>query len=99
LADSEFIARAIVTYEAARAAKVRWLPGVCLVPEVARLAGSMGYRPDEIARVGELTEDLQADGVVFLRGSVVILDEEGFPSGLFGWDLPGAVDRLTRRCT
>ena len=89
---------AVVTDEAARAAKVRWLPSVCLVPEVTHLAERLGFRPDEIARVGELTEDLPADGVVFLRGSVVIPGEDGLPAGFFGWDRPGAVERLTRRC-
>jgi hypothetical protein len=62
-----------------------------------QLAEQMGFRPEEIARVGELLEDLRADGVLFLRGAVVIPDEDAVPCGFFGWDAAGAVERLTRR--
>ena len=66
-----FIARAIIGWEEARGAQVRWLPDARLVPEVVRLAEQMGFGPDQIARVGELTEDLPFGDVVLRRGSVI----------------------------
>ncbi|QEL19237.1 hypothetical protein [Limnoglobus roseus] len=96
MARPDFIAYACVSREAGLAARVRWLPTARLTPEVVQIAERMGFFPEEIARVGVLTADLPADGVVFLREAVVIPDEDGVPCGFFGWDSPGAVDRLTQ---
>jgi hypothetical protein len=97
MANATFVASAVIADETSRMAKVRWHTGICLVPEVAHLASRMGFTSSEILSIGELLEDLREGEVTYRRGAVVLPDEFGNPTGLFGWDTPGAIDRLTIR--
>ena len=82
VSDHGFISSACISFETARAAKVHWLSDTYLIPEVVRIAQQMGYSAKEIAQVGELLEDLHEMNVVFRKGTVVIPDDTGMPSGL-----------------
>jgi hypothetical protein len=95
--ETTFIASAVIADETGRVAKVRWLEGTRLRPEVAELACRMGFTSAETVQVGELLEDLREGEEVYCRGAVVLPGESGNPTGLFGWDTPGAVERLTIR--
>jgi hypothetical protein len=97
MAETTFIASAVIGADAGRVAKVRWLTGARLQPAVVELASRMGFTSSEINQVGELLEDLREGGVIYHRGAVVLPDDCGNPTGLFGWDTPGAVERLTIR--
>jgi hypothetical protein len=77
---------AIISQDEARKAHVYWSPGHRLPEELIPTATSLGYTASELETysVGELEDDLVIDGAVYLRGAVVLPDEQGYPAALFG---------------
>jgi hypothetical protein len=77
---------AIIGQEEARKADVHWMPGRRLPEELISTAMSLGYTASELdaVSVGELKDDLVIDGAVYLRGALVLPDEQGHPAALFG---------------
>jgi hypothetical protein len=81
--DWEF---AIIGQDEARKAQVHWLPGRRLPGELISTAMSLGFTASELDSysIGELKDDLVIDNTVYLRGAIVLPDEEGYPAALFG---------------
>ena len=77
---------AIIGQDEARKAHVRWAPGRRLPAELIPTAMSLGYTGSELDTysIGELTDDLAIDNAVYLRGALVLPDEQGDPAALFG---------------
>ena len=77
---------AIMGPDEARKAHVNWLPGRRLPGELIPIALRLGYTASELDAysVGELTDDLVIDNAVYLRGALVLPDEQGYPAALFG---------------
>ncbi len=77
---------AVISQEEARRACVNWVPGQRLPEELIPTAMSLGYTESELATysTGELGDDLAIDNAVYLRGALVLPDEQGFPAALFG---------------
>ena len=86
LATTEEWEFAIISQDEALKAHVHWLPGRRLSKELIPTAMSLGYTASEldIYSIGELQEDLVIDGNVYLRGAIVLPDEQGYPAALFG---------------
>jgi hypothetical protein len=77
---------AILGPDEARKAHVHWVPGRPLPAELIPIAMRLGYTGSELATysIGELTDDLAIDHAVYLRGALVLPDEQGYPAALFG---------------
>lgn len=77
---------AIIGQDEARKAQVNWLPGRRLPSELTPTAMSLGYTASELDTysIGELKDDLVVDNAVYLRGAIVLPDEQGHPAALFG---------------
>lgn len=77
---------AIIGQDEARKAQVNWLPGRRLPGELIPTALSLGYTTSELDSysIGELKDDLALDTAVYLRGAIVLPDEQGHPAALFG---------------
>jgi hypothetical protein len=77
---------AILGQDEARKAQVHWLPGRRLPEELIPTALSLGYTASELDTyaIGELQADLVIDSAVYLRGAIVLPDEQGYPAALFG---------------
>jgi hypothetical protein len=88
---------AIIGPDEARKAQVHWVPGRRLPEELIPTALSLGYTASELesCSAGELEDDLVLEGAVYLRGALVLPDEQGHPAALFGKPLvksPGEPD-------
>ena len=88
---------AVIGQDEARNAHVRWLPGQRLPQDLVPIAISLGYTGSELDTypIGELTDDLVIDNAVYLRGAMVLPDEQGHPAALFGKPL---VKPPSKRC-
>ena len=77
---------AIISQDEARKAHVHWVPGRRLPEELIPTAMSLGYTASELVTysIGELKDDLVIDSAVYLRGAIVLPDEQGYPAALFG---------------
>jgi hypothetical protein len=77
---------AIISQEDGRKANVNWLSGRRLPEELIPTAVSLGYTASELATysIGELKDDLATENASYLRGAIVLPDEEGHPAALFG---------------
>ena len=77
---------AIISQDEARKAHVDWVVGRRLPEELIPTALSLGYTSSEFETysIGELKDDLVIDGAVYLRGALVLPDEQGYPAALFG---------------
>ncbi len=77
---------AILGQDEARKAQVNWIPGRRLPGELIPIAMSLGYTELELDTysIGELKDDLVIDNAVYLRGAIVLPDEQGYPAALFG---------------
>jgi len=77
---------AIISQDEARKANVHWLPGRRLPKELIPTAMSLGYTASELDTysIGKLKDDLVIDGAVYLRGAIVLPDEQGYPAAMFG---------------
>jgi hypothetical protein len=77
---------AIIGQDEARNAHVNWLPGRRLPEELVPVALGLGYTALELDSysIGELKDDLIIDNAVYLRGAIVLPDEQGYPAALFG---------------
>ena len=77
---------AIISQDEARKAHVHWAFGRRPPEELIPTAMSLGYTASELETysIGELKDDLVIDGAVYLRGAIVLPDEQGYPAALFG---------------
>jgi hypothetical protein len=77
---------AILDHDQAHKARVHWLSGRRLPEELIPTAMSLGYTAAELETysLGELKADLVTDDAVYLRGALVLPDEQGYPAALFG---------------
>jgi hypothetical protein len=77
---------AIIGQDEARRAQVHWLPGRRLPEELIPTAMRLGYTASELDTysIGELVDDLVLANAVYLRGALVLPDEQGHPAALFG---------------
>src|SRR5580692_7423476 len=77
---------AIISQDEAGKAHVHWVPGRRLPEELIPTARSLGYTASELDTysLGELKDDLVIDGAVYLRGAIVLPDEQGYPAAMFG---------------
>jgi len=77
---------AVLDHDKAHQAQVHWVPGRRLPDELISVAMSLGYTTAELETypVGELKADLVTDEAVYLRGALVLPDEQGYPAALFG---------------
>src|SRR5580704_14723869 len=77
---------AIISQDEARKAYVHWAPGQRLPEKLIQTAMSLGYTSSELDTysIGELKDDLVIDGAVYLRGAMVLPDEQGYPAAMFG---------------
>jgi len=77
---------AVIGQDEARKARVNWLPGQRLPDELIPTAMRLGYTASELDTysIGELKDDLVMDNAVYLRGAIVLPDEQGYPAALFG---------------
>ncbi|MGL4549948.1 MAG: hypothetical protein ACRC33_02070 [Gemmataceae bacterium] len=76
---------AVIDRREGRAARVAWHAGR-LPDDLVPVALRLGYSASDLAAdvVGELTEDLPVGEEVYLRGALVMADDEGVPAALFG---------------
>ena len=88
---------AIISQDEARKAQVHWVPGRRLPEELIPIAMSLGYTASELDTysIGELKDELAIGGAVYLRGAIVLPDEQGYPAALFGKPL---VKSLSEPC-
>lgn len=86
---------AVLSQDEAQQARVTWLPGRRLPEELVVTAARLGYVDAELAAVsvGVLDDDLVIDGVTYLRGALVLPDEQGYPAALFGKPLVRSATR------
>ena len=77
---------AIIGQDEAQKAHVNWVPGRRLPEELIPTAMTLGYTGSELETyaIGELKDDLVIDNAVYLRGAIVLPDEQGYPAALFG---------------
>jgi hypothetical protein len=77
---------AVIGSREARIARVLWKPGRRLPSELVSIAVRLGYSASEVTSydVGELAEDMAVGDDVYLRGALVLPDEDGLPATLFG---------------
>jgi hypothetical protein len=77
---------AILGQDEARTAQVHWVPGRRLPEELIPTAMSLGYTASELDTysLGELKDDLVLANAVYLRGALVLPDEQGYPAAFFG---------------
>ena len=77
---------AIIGQDEARTAQVHWAPGRRLPEELIPIAMRLGYTASELDTysIGELKDDLVLANAVYLRGALVLPDEQGYPAALFG---------------
>jgi len=77
---------AIISQDEARKAHVHWVPGRRLPEELLPTAMRLGYTAAELDTysIGELKDDLVIEGAAYLRGAIVLPDEQGYPAALFG---------------
>jgi hypothetical protein len=77
---------AIISQDDARKAHVNWVAGQRLPEELIPAAMSLGYTASELDTysIGELKDDLVIDNACYLRGAIVLPDEQGYPAALFG---------------
>lgn len=77
---------AVIDQREGRVARVAWDSKRRLPLELVPVARQLGYTESELARfwVGELTEDLAIGDEIYLRGALVMPDEDGYPAVLFG---------------
>jgi hypothetical protein len=77
---------AVIGLREAQMARVTWHPGRRLPLELIPVAVQLGYSPSEVATydLGELADDLAADGDIYVRGALVLPDDAGLPATLFG---------------
>jgi hypothetical protein len=77
---------AVIGFSEARIARVLWRAGRRLPSELIPVALKLGYSALEVASydVGELEEDMTVGEDVYLRGALVLPDEDGLPATLFG---------------
>jgi hypothetical protein len=89
---------AIIGQDDARKAHVNWVPGRHLPEELIPTAMSLGYTASELDTysIGELKNDLVIDNAVYLRGAIVLPDEQGHPAALFGKPLVKSPDGSRR---
>ncbi len=82
---------AVIDQREARTAYIKWSPGRRLPAELAAIATQLGYSAAEMANysVGELLEDMAVGDDTYLRGALVLPDENGLPAALFGKPLLG----------
>lgn len=75
----------------ARNARISWNPGRRLPTELVPIAVQLGYSESEVTRydIGELAEDMAVGDDIYLRGALVLPDEDGLPATLFGKPLLG----------
>ena len=54
--------------------------------ELVPIAVQLGYSPSEVMQydIGELAEDMAVGDDIYLRGALVLPDEDGLPATLFG---------------
>jgi hypothetical protein len=77
---------AIISQDDARKAHINWVPGRRLPEDLIPTALSLGYTASELDTysIGELKDDLVIDSAFYLRGAIVLPDEQGYPAALFG---------------
>jgi hypothetical protein len=77
---------AVIGFREARIARVVWNPGRRLPSELVPPAVQLGYSASEVTRydVGELAVDMTVGDDIYLRGALVLPDEDGLPATLFG---------------
>lgn len=77
---------AVIGQDEARKAQINWLPDRRLPGELIATALYLGYTASELETysIGELKDDLVTDNAVYLRGAIVLPDEQGYPATLFG---------------
>ena len=77
---------AVIGFREARIARVLWNPGRRLPSELVPIAVHLGYSASEVTRydIGELAEDMAVGDDIYLRGALVLPDEDGLPATLFG---------------
>jgi hypothetical protein len=77
---------AVIGQREARIAAVAWQADRPLPPELVPIALRLGYSTTELATypLGELIDDLVVDDEIYLRGALVLPDEQGLPAALFG---------------
>jgi hypothetical protein len=82
---------AVIGPDEGRNALVAWNVLRRLPSELIPLALQLGYSEEELSRysIGELCEDLVIGDELYLRGALVIPDEDGLPASLFGKPLIG----------
>jgi hypothetical protein len=82
---------AVIEPSEGRTAQVTWNAVRRLPPELIPLALNLGYSEKELSSyaIGELTEDVVIGEDLFLKGALVIPDEDGLPAALFGKPLLG----------
>ncbi len=77
---------AVIGSQEAQIARVVWNAGRRLPAELVLVAAQLGYSASEVATydVGELAEDMAVGSDIYLRGALVLPDEDGVPATLFG---------------
>jgi hypothetical protein len=77
---------AIIDQDVARNAQVDWVSGQRLPEELIPTAMSLGYTASELDTysIGELKDDLVTNNAIYIRGAIVLPDEQGHPAALFG---------------
>ncbi|HEV3144819.1 MAG TPA: hypothetical protein VGZ47_13095 [Gemmataceae bacterium] len=77
---------AIIDQDVARKAQVDWVPGRRLPGELIPTAIRLGYTASELETysIGELRDDLVTNNAIYVRGAIVLPDEQGHPAALFG---------------
>ena len=74
------------------------MPGQRFPEELIPTALTLGYTAAELDTysIGELEDDLRIDNAVYLRGAIVLPDEQGYPAALFGKPLVKSLSELGR---
>jgi hypothetical protein len=82
---------AVIGPDEGRIALVLWNEDKRLPKELVPLGIRLGYSEERLSKyaIGELIEDLIVGDELFLRGALVIPDEDGLPAALFGKPLLG----------
>jgi hypothetical protein len=77
---------AVIGPAEAQTAAVVWDADRRLPSELIPIAIRLGYSTSELATyaLGQLTDDLVVGGETYLRGALVLPDEDGLPATLFG---------------
>ena len=99
MADPISIAYGITSSVSLFNGKIRPRPELTLGNEALRAALEMYFSPEDIADVWELMEDVRDERELYHRGTILLMFEldDGYRGvGIFGYDSPGAIDRLTK---